>query len=528
VSILSRVNRPGAPNAIEQLEALEARERDPQTCTLHELSIVLPKLSPSRLATIEELELGDVAERKKLVEKRKRAIDACDDDERAADLRNQYQREDDAAKGRIAWDTSATGRLLSYLDCSPHDVGPRVEWWCPSCQRAAVDARATVTDDELPDERPLVIEHRYGQPLGPIVRVACLAGCTTEQLATAMRSFVVEYEAREARETADEQLEALRAEFTPSAPRPVEWSGLVPARGLTLINAVSGSFKSWLLEAIAVSVASGRPLVERDTPRGVVLLALLESYDINMSRVEPLARGLGTSYADELRGKWLHVWPRTMPLKTDDATSLAKLGEFVRVFQPSMILIDNLTEIRAGTSQNSENDSTIMSNALRPLAQLAHDGVINGQRVTANPPAVVVLHHDRGSSAIEQHADLVIELTAKGQDAESPVTLRVGQGSRVRPPSLPLTMRFRGTLPAPIVPELVVPRERKASDETALPATVQKVLDVLSADEGMSITAIAAESKCSKRDIPERLGKLRDLGRAVERDGLWYAVEPAE
>jgi RecA-family ATPase len=57
-----------------------------------------------------------------------------------------------------------------------------------------------------------------------------------------------------------------------------------------------------------------------------------------------------------------------------------------------LVVIDNLTEIRAGASQNSENDATAMSAALRPLADLAHD----------HRCGVLVLHHAGASGGLRR------------------------------------------------------------------------------------------------------------------------------
>jgi hypothetical protein len=296
---------------------------------------------------------------------------------------------------------------------------------------------------------------------------------------------------------------------------------------LTLTIGKSGHGKDWVAELESICVAAGIPFLGRPVKRGKVLLVILESQRLNLSRIAPLARGLGVSY-EELRRDWLHVYPH--PLKTDDPQSMAQLAEWIRKFRYDLIVIDNASEIRSSRSQSSENDSTIIGEAMRPLAQLAQLGTINGEQVTDKPPAVVVLHHAnadgnaRGSTGFLQHADYVIELRRHGNNPESPITLECVVGSRIAGEGLPLTLRFRGLMPAPVVPELV---ERERAETKVERRDHDRMLALLESAP-MSAEALARAFGGSKRDVVRIRRELEADGLVELRDGQWHVVEDAE
>jgi hypothetical protein len=211
---------------------------------------------------------------------------------------------------------------------------------------------------------------------------------------------------------------------------------------------------------------------------------------------------------------------------------MATFATWVRAFGYSLVVIDNATEVRSTRSQSAENDSTIISAALIPLARLAQEGMINGERVADRPPALVVLHHAgadgslRGSTAFLQHADYVLEARAKNpKDPESAVSIALGEGSRLVGDGLPTELRFRGFVPGPVTAVLA---EREAAPESKVANTAkprEKLLGV--------IRSMAPAKWTPIRDAfggdPARAAELRDelaADHAIEkRDGLWIVVE---
>ncbi|MCW5803463.1 MAG: AAA family ATPase [Deltaproteobacteria bacterium] len=508
---------------------------DAATAALHDLSIVLPAID--RAAYYDKLTDGAEG-RALLAAERKRALDQCGRaDERRERLLEQHREEDEEQQRRISWLLSSTGRLIHRLtgdDSLDGLDGPRFCWTCPRCQPDA-DADA---DDML------VIEHRYRRGGGDrnVVRAACLGGCEPAALAEACRRLVVDREAEARSAALDREAQDVAAELAPRAiePSTSRWiiPDLLPAEALSLVVAPSGGSKTWMLIAMAVAVASGRPLLGREVRRGRVLLCLLESHAINYARIDLLARGLGTSL-DELRaGGWLDVWPLGTPLKTDDPASIAKLARAVRARRYAAILVDNASEIRSSLAQSSENDSTVIGAAMRPLAQLAHDGALNGERVVEVPPAIAVLHHAggsgaaRGSTAFLQHADFVLEMRARSQAPESPITIALGDGCRVATARLPVAMRFSGIEPASVAPELVEARPAKQAEaEPDVDPRHEALLAALRAHAadtggGASLNEAHRRAGGSKRDVGPALRRMEALGLAELRsDALWYAVE---
>jgi hypothetical protein len=369
----------------------------------------------------------------------------------------------------------------------------------------------------------------------------CFNGCSTEQVGKSIEKIICEGEDARLAQHAAYSLALRNLEIErmvesaaiSTTTKPSEWlvPGMVPARALTLLVGKSGHGKDWLAILFAVCVAAGKDFPGRSVRRGKVLLIILESKEINLSRVDPLARGLGTSY-EALRRDWLHVYPHA--LKTDDSASMAQLATWIRLFNYDLIVVDNASEIRSTRSQSSENDATIIGTTIRPLAQLAQGGVINGEVVTTKPPAIVVLHHAgadgqaRGSTGFLQHADNVIELRRRNpNNPESPIEIDCGEGSRLAGDGLPIELRFRGFVPDPVVPEIVKHEQPKVSTLEQDPR--QRLLDLMRSIGPSTWTAIRAKFGGD----PARAAELRDAlhdEKSVDRreDGLWHVVDAME
>ena len=336
------------------------------------------------------------------------------------------------------------------------------------------------------------------------------------------------FEARAAKFALKERRDEMKklASLSRTPVRLQEWlvPGVVPRRASSMLIGKSGDGKDWVALHLAICVASGRPFGGRPVKQGRVLLVLLESPALNEQRIGPLATALGTSLT-ELEDQ-LERYP--YPLLADDVSSMQMLAEWVYAREYALIVIDNLTEIRSSRSQSSENDSTAMGAALRPLAQLAQRGEINGKKITDNPPAILTLHHAgadgtaRGSTAVPQHADYVIEIRRVSQkDPASLITISRGNGCRIASEELPIALRYRGIMPSPVVPEFVTHGEAPKVKTDPLRAKMLKLLKESPVTAGDLRTAMGANAN----KVLAVRKELEAEGLIESRDGLWRIVE---
>lgn len=358
---------------------------------------------------------------------------------------------------------------------------------------------------------------------------ACLAGCSPDAIATAAVEAITTHEASALSDVLERvtivqqaDTQALIDEMDVCA-LPVhvqEWSVplIAPARASSLLVGESGDGKTWLLLLAMICKALGVPFLGRPVTRGRVLAALLESREINAGRIDYLVRGLGRT-REELRG-WLDLWPVGLDLKTDNRESRGELARRFRARHYDFLGVDNGTKIRSSRSQNAENDSSVLSAVLEPLAELANNGRIDGERVTDRPPAIVTLVHGdgrpRGSSAQPQHVDYVLALARKSQrDPESPITLATGDGCRIVCDELPITMRFRGIAPNPI--EVELDGEAPSTDKVARLAAL---VEVVRRNPGCGINEISRDTnRPGKRELGKDLDEL-DRSNGVENGPL--------
>lgn len=409
--------------------------------------------------------------------------------------RDQYDSDEEHARA-VAYAQSTAGRIRCAIGVTPETLGGgRWVTGCPACGL----------------EGDLIYEVN-----GRAFRAACMKGCDAKAIADAITRAISADESRELgnvlevlASAEDAAAQTLAAEMDVTAIRPYvrEWS--VPlialARASNLLVGESGDGKTWLMIYAAICKALGVPFLGHRVERGRALLCLLESHEINSGRIEYIVQGLGHTMA-ELRG-WLDVWPVGLDLKTDNAESRAELARRVRARQYAWIGIDNATKARSSRAQNAENDSSVLSAVLEPLAELANNGTIDGQRVTDSPPSIVTLVHGdgrpRGSSAQPQHVDYVVALHRDSQrDPESPITLDIGEGCRVVNEDLPLVFRSRGVIPDPVTFEIVGESAPPTEDR------LEKLVQAVRREPGIGVNAIARACGGSKRDVARDLEAL--------------------
>lgn len=432
-------------------------------------------------------------------------------------------------------DTSIAGRFEQASEGMSAAVsGDRRVVWCPACCRDR--PRDPATGSAAGDSKLVYARGSSGD-----LYAACLDGCSVEALAHGAAVDIREHEAERAllksesarlEREAEAAAIAAESDLLAEPARAVDWliPGLVPAQATTVLVGASGAKKTWLLIHAAICVAAGIPFLGRAAQRGRVLLLLLEDHEINRARIEPIALGLGTTL-EALNG-WLDVpRPSTFSLKADSPSSMAELGRRQRVRGYSLIGIDNISEVRSSASQSSESDATTMGLALQPLKWLASDGVVNGERVTASSPAIFTLHHankngdPRGSTAIQQHSSYMIQVEAASQKPDAAITIDTIDGCRVSSPGFaPIKLRYRGTLPKPVVPELA--DERKAAPAPKLDPRRARILAALSRERGMKTNELCTAVGGRRADVIKERGALEADGLIEERDGLWYLATP--
>jgi hypothetical protein len=375
------------------------------------------------------------------------------------------------------------------------------------------------------------------------IRVRCMNGCEPAPIAVGIATTVTGYETLLVNEFNAEQkaraaarrarMDQLVDPFVYSTAAEQLWiyQGFIPSQALSLWRAPTEHMKTWVMLHAAICAAAGLPFLGRRVARRCrVLVVCLESRAINLSRIEPLARGLGVT-RDDLRG-WLYTYPHD--LKSDDPTSMARLAEYIREYGIDLVLIDNATKIRTSRSQSAENSADVMSAVLEPLATLAQDGEVNGDSLQDADgrylsPAVVLLDHDRGSTAVPQHADYVLTFERHSRRHDAPITVKESVGCRLTHKDSTFRVRYRGRTPDPIRPEPVdngdredepgAQEEHEANEVDTRRAKVRAILPA-------GFNAVAEKLGGSRRDLKPFMAAWVADGEIVydEADRKWRLV----
>lgn len=254
------------------------------------------------------------------------------------------------------------------------------------------------------------------------VRARCEAGCTPEAMGRGLTARVAEYERYHRAAAQNEAASALAARLDIAtvlgSEDRQEWviPGFIAADGLTMMGGTSGDGKTFEAMHAGICAALGRPWFGRTVAPTRTLLMLLEGATPDHTRrIRLLAAGLDATLAD-LNGK-LDVYPQSLGFRSDDPSTMGNLVNMIKTLGHKFVIIDNLTNARANTDENSASN---LSAALQPLADLAHNHKVG----------ILLIHHAnakgelRGSSAIRQHADSVFEMTRSNAKNTSPITLK--------------------------------------------------------------------------------------------------------
>lgn len=157
----------------------------------------------------------------------------------------------------------------------------------------------------------------------------------------------------------------------------VQWlvEGLIPLAGLIAISGIPGSYKSWLIEHLAVSVANNTDFLERfKTLRGGVLIVDEED---NIALLQSRLKQLGAESSLPI------YFLSQNNIKIDQEEDLRRLKETVKKINIRLIMFDSLVRIH----NQDENTSTGMSKVFEALRYFTKENI-----------TVVFTHHHRKNS----------------------------------------------------------------------------------------------------------------------------------
>lgn len=261
------------------------------------------------------------------------------------------------------------------------------------------------------------------------IECRCISGCSSETLSPILVEKIKEHEAQAVIDAQNMLAQQMRLNVSLArrlgSQQPLSWTipKVISSDALTLLVGESGDGKTFYAMCLAIGVAAGVPVLGQPITQSRVLLVLLEGSEADWGRrLHQLAAGMGTTF--EALDGWLDIYDQRP--SADDPASYARLANYARDRNYKLIVIDNLTEIRAGSSQNAENSADEMSNAMRPLAELAHSEHVS----------VLLLHHagasgnSRGSTAIRQMCDEELKIRKSNDANDAIVTISRGKSRR--------------------------------------------------------------------------------------------------
>lgn len=150
------------------------------------------------------------------------------------------------------------------------------------------------------------------------------------------------------------------------ASRPKGWlvQGLLPQGHSILGVGLPGVLKSWLVDALAVHIASGRPFLGLPVRQGPVILVDEDTpSDELFDRLERIARGLNLSLED------LPIDVHSMEnINLCDDKSLQKLIDEVTTIKPVLVIFDCLSKVMGGQfNESTTRDANIAGSAWNKL-----------------------------------------------------------------------------------------------------------------------------------------------------------------
>lgn len=265
-------------------------------------------------------------------------------------------------------------------------------------------------------------------------------------------------------------------------------AGLIPLGGLTAVTGTPKSFKTFLLQDLAISVATGQPFLGKfPVAQGKILF--VDEENPRRTTVNRF-RSMGMSSTDEI------VVLAKQGVHMDRPESVRALLEYVEQIQPRLIIIDSLTKVHS----KNENQSNEMSDVFTEIKKLLKDD-----------RAVVVIHHHnkasrndkrgegssiRGSSNIFAELDAHLAVDRSGSERNDIVVTQgaLRDAEEMRP--------FRATLVMDEHTNVRFAYQGEMNDkEAALANAINSVRELFTSEE----TRLTTKECCEWTDVSDKL-----------------------
>ena len=262
---------------------------------------------------------------------------------------------------------------------------------------------------------------------------------------------------------------------------------LIPCDSVVLLTASPASFKSWLSQEMAASIAEGRKFLnEFVTSRGNVLILDEEN---NASELQRHFKMLGTH-----KDAPIHFMSQTA-IKLDNEEHLRYVKEKIHERNIKLLVVDSLVRIHRG----DENDSRSMARLFEVLRSSAKGGttvlLIHHSRKTFSPSKLD--NNDiRGSSDILAAADVHIAVVRTKDNKLIVKQTKLRQGVEMKPFEIEIDADNTTTLPLRYCGLYKNNKEEEAEDIR------DGVLNLINdAMEPLSIKLLAERADCSEHKV---------------------------
>lgn len=217
----------------------------------------------------------------------------------------------------------------------------------------------------------------------PVTYVMLAKNCSKEEAITWLRNQTQPISQTKAESLAKKVIHNTRAlsELMKNGVPSMSWivQDLFPERGVVIIGAEAGSYKTYLAQYLSYAVSVGKDFLDYKTNQGTVLYVDEENGEASlMRRFEQLKDGHEfETYPDELL---LTVF---QDVKLDTVEGKEKLSALVKEYNPSLVLLDSMVRLMAG----EENNSSDVRKVFETIKDL----------LEKNKLCFVFLHHTRKS-----------------------------------------------------------------------------------------------------------------------------------
>jgi hypothetical protein len=295
--------------------------------------------------------------------------------------------------------------------------------------------------------------------------------------------------------------------------------GVLHKGGKIAFGGASKSMKSWMLDGLAVSVATGRKWLGKfPTKRGCVLYVNLE---IQSGFFAKRIKTICDAQQIKIDAGYLQVL-NLRGFATDPSKLLAQLLRAIKPDEFVLIIIDPIYKLLGGRDENAASDIASLLNEIESLAVKTGAAVAFG----AHYPKGNVSQRDSidrigGSGVFARDPDSIMNLT-RHDEADC---FTVEMTLRNHPPQEPFVVRW--AYPLLIVDDSLDPADLKKAGRKP-ESTPNDVLDLLAAKpltEAEWRELARKKLHISRRTFERRLAAIKVKKSAVfEDDGKWHAT----